>query len=113
MAQTLRDQPPEATERQGKHRHETTNGRIERRLPDASPWSYSHLVCVCPAFVTVKREEGHLDAYRPQEFQRRQPSVGDRALVSCLSVEFRVLPVVTRNSESRVTECVACFAERL
>jgi hypothetical protein len=40
MAQTLRHQRPEAADRQNKYRHEATNGRMERWLPDASAWYY-------------------------------------------------------------------------
>jgi hypothetical protein len=52
MAETLRDQPPQAADRQRKYRHETTNGRMERRLPDASPCYQNYLVRVCPAGLT-------------------------------------------------------------
>jgi len=40
----------EASERQGKHRHETPNSWLERQLPDASNWHHGTLVRVCPAW---------------------------------------------------------------
>jgi hypothetical protein len=41
---------PEASERQGKHRHETPNSWLELQLPDASNWHHGTLVRVCPAW---------------------------------------------------------------